>query len=118
MIAAALLLQAAALPPQDWSTLPLFPLPRAGAVTDGSAYVRAEVVAGRCKATGMTEMPAPVAILVGPSGYVTRIVPRAIGCPTVEQYTVGYLLSLTRGGPGSALPPRPGWYRLTVTYRW
>ena len=118
MIAAALLLQVAAAPPQDWSALPLFPLPRAGVVTDASAFVRAEVEAGRCGTTAVQEMAAPVAILVGPSGAVSRIVPRAIGCPNVEQYTVGYLLSLTRGGPGSAMPPRPGWYRLTVNYRW
>ena len=116
MIAAALLVQVA-MPPQDWSTLPQFPLPRAGIVTDASGYVRGEVAAGRCKAAG-SEVAAPVAILVGASGTVNRIVPRAIGCSTVEQYTVGYVLSLTRGGPGSALPPVPGWYRLTVIYRW
>lgn len=122
----ALLLQAAAptaaAPPQDWAPLPLFPLPRAASASDGSAFVRGEVEAGRCKAPPVqpdgTRLAAPVAILVGPGGGVQRIVPRAIDCPTVEQFTVGYLLSLTRGGPGGALPPAPGWYRLAVTYRW
>jgi hypothetical protein len=117
VIVAALLFQAAAMPPQDWSNLPIFPLPRAREVTDGSAYVRTELATGRCKIAA-PPVVAPVAILVGTSGQVVRIVPRAIDCPTVEQYTVGYLIGLTRGGPGSALPPRPGWYRLDVTYRW
>lgn len=121
---AALLLQAAAvaMPPQDWAPLPVFPLPRVASTTDGSTFVRGEVEAGRCKAPPVqpdgTRLVATVAILVGPGGTVSRIVPRAIGCPTVEQYTVGTLLSLTRGGPGGSLPPAPGWYRLTVPYRW
>jgi len=123
---AALLLQAAVppapVPPQDWAPLPLFPLPRAASASDGSAFVRGEVTAGRCKVPPVqadgVRLIAPVAILVGPGGGVQRIVPRAIGCPTVEQFTVGYLLSLTRAAPGGALPPTPGWYRLAVTYRW
>lgn len=117
MIAALLLVQVAELPPKDWSNLPTFPMPRAGVVTDASAYVRNELEAGRCRMAA-PPVDAPVAILVGSSGNVTKVVPRAIGCPTVEQYTVGYLLGLTRAGPGSAIPPKPGWYRLTVTYRW
>lgn len=117
MIAAALLLQAAAMPPQDWTALPIFPMPRAETAVEASAFVRREV-AGGCKTTNGPRLAAPVAILVDASGVVSRIVPRAIGCPTVEQFTVGYLSSLTRGGPGTALRPKPGWYRLTVTYRW
>lgn len=109
-------------PVTEWPALPLFPLPRTAAVKDASAYVRAEVDAGRCRAALMgqqgTHLVAPVVILVGPGGGVRRIVPRAIGCPTVEQYTVGYLLSLTRAGPGPSAPLTPGWYRLAVTYRW
>lgn len=114
-----LLLQIAAAPPRDWSTLPLFPMPHAATVTAASAFVRSEVEAGRCKLpVAGTGVVAPVAILVGRRGAVTRIVPRAIGCPTVEQYTVGYLVTLTRAGPGSVRPPQPGWYRLTVSYAW
>lgn len=120
MIVAALMLQAAAAPPHDWSALPVFPLPRAGQVSDGVPFVRAEIAAGRCKTAEGAEngLTAPVAILVGDGGRVMRIVPRAIDCPTVEQFTVGLLLALTRGGPGSATPPAPGWYRLSVSYAW
>ncbi len=120
----ALVAQALAAPPpvHQWADLPVFPLPRAASAADASAFVKAEVEAGRCAAATSVEdgmhLAAPVAILVGPSGMVRQIIPQAIGCPTVEQYTVGYLLSLTRAGPGSAMTPQPGWYSLTVGYRW
>jgi hypothetical protein len=118
-------LQAAAAPPPvaAWNTLPLFPLPRATTVVDeATTYVRSEVAAGRCRAAVETaaghHLSAPLSILVGPAGIVRQIVPMAIDCPTVEQFTVGYILSMTRNGPGSATGLQQGWYRLTVDYRW
>lgn len=123
LAAVPMLVQAAApVPPPDWSVLPLFPLPHAASGIDGSTFVHGEVVAGRCPAPPVhgdgSRLSAPVAILVGAGGMVRQIVPQAIGCPTVEQFTVGWLLSLTRPGSAIAIPSIPGWYRLTVTYRW
>lgn len=130
MIASALLLAqvvagaASTTPPPvaEWSALPIFPLPRATSMADGSSFVRAEVEAQRCRTENAApedvQVVAPVAILVGPAGSIRRIVPQAIDCPTVEQYTVGYILSLTRNGLGAMMPPAPGWYQLAVTYRW
>lgn len=125
MIAAlllALVAGQAAAPPQDWTTLPIFPLAGPGVAKEATDFVRGEVEAARCRVGPVqpdgTRIAAPVAILVGPAGGVRQIVPGAIDCPTVEQYTVGYLLSLTRAAPTSPAPPRPGWYRLTVSYRW
>jgi hypothetical protein len=115
---------APAVPPvTEWPSLPLYPMPRSATIPEASTYVRAEVEAGRCQPLAPPQADAarviaPVVVLVGPRGTIRRIVPRAIGCPTVEQYTVGYLLSVTRTGAGFTLPPAPGWYRLTVTYRW
>jgi hypothetical protein len=118
VIALALLLQLA--PPADWSGLPLLPVPERAGGFDPSPFVRDEVAAGRCKAsgdaTGAQAVTAAVAVLVGPAGAVQRIVPQAIDCPTVEQFTVGYVLTLTRRA--EAGERRPGWYRYTVTYRW
>lgn len=108
-------------PPLDWSTLPSFPLPRAVIVTEGTSFVRRELTercAGGTDASQSRQFAMAVAILVADAGHVRRVTPRAVGCPTVEQYTAGYVLSLTRGGPGSLSAPAPGWYRLTVTYRW
>lgn len=113
---AVLLLQVApapATPPADWSGLPELPLPSARAEFDPSGYVRREIASGRCRAEA-NAMAAPVAVLMDADGQVARVVPRAIGCPTVEQFTAGYVSALAR----RAGAMRPGWYRHTVTYRW
>ncbi|MBB4616779.1 hypothetical protein [Sphingomonas abaci] len=109
--------------PHDWSALPAFPADiavSAGAVT----YVRAQVRDGHCT-PAPSPIPAsartlvvPVAVLVGPQGSIRQIVPQAIDCPSVEQYTVGFLLSATRHPAWWTTPPAPGWYKLTPTYRW
>ncbi len=134
MIAAAalaLVMQLAPAPPAvtapppplaEWPALPPYPLPRGASTADGVGFVREEVEAERCRpqlppANG-DRLQLPVAILVGEGGQVRRIVPQAIGCSSVEQYVVGYLLSLTRSGTGAAPTPLPGWYQLTVGYRW
>lgn len=108
-------------PPANWATLPTFVLPTgpAGGV-HVSAFVAAEVKAGRCRAVateGMLRVDSPVAILVTAAGTVRQVVPQAIGCPTVEQYTVGYVSTLTRGAADREAI-KPGWYRLAVTYQW
>lgn len=121
---ALLLAQAAAaappMPPADWSGLPELPAPSTGIGLDPSGYVRREVAAKRCQANASGagwEMAAPVAVLVDAGGRVQRVVPRAIDCPTVEQFTAGYVSTLARRS-GAAGALRPGWYRYTVTYRW
>lgn len=114
MSALALMLQAAALPmpPADWTGLPELPLPSARG-GEPSAYVRREVAAGRCRAEG-NGMAVSVAVLMDADGRVARVVPRAIDCPTVEQFTAGYVSALAR----RAGRMKPGWYRRTVAYRW
>ena len=123
MIAPAFLLQAAiaALPPADWSVLPELPVspPRGG--SDPSGYVRREVAGGRCKAVpvaGETRLVAPVAVLIDARGAVQRIVPQAISCPTMEQFTAGYVSTLARRAALAERTLRAGWYRHVVTYRW
>ncbi len=121
----ALLLQAASappptLPPTDWATLPDLPVASPRGVFDPSGYVRREVAAGRCAAppaAGEARIAASVAVLVDALGAVQRIVPRAIGCATVEQFTVGYVFRLARR-VAAERTLRPGWYRYVVTYRW
>lgn len=128
MIAIALLLQAAvpaaagpAMPPTDWSTLPDLPVAPPRGASDPSGYVRREVAAGRCRAApigGGSRVAASVAVLVDARGSVQRIVPQAIGCPTVEQFTAGYVSTLARRAVIAGQTFRPGWYRHVVTYRW
>lgn len=104
-------------PPADWSALPELPLPSGRAGVDPSGYVKREVAAGRCGRQVEGELAAPVAVLMDAGGLVQRVVPRAIGCPTVEQFSAGYVSALARRA-GSAARLRPGWYRYVVTYRW
>ena len=91
------------MPPQDWSTLR--PLPFARAVDDGmtlSAFVRSEVQAGRCTAAIQTAagwtLKVDLAVLFSAASQPRRIVPRAIGCPSVEQYSAGLVSSMMRSG--------------------
>lgn len=89
-------------------------------MVEPSGFVRREVAAGRCLATTGPqgrEVVSPVAILFDARGSIARVVPRAIGCPTVEQFTAGYVSATVRR-LGVAGGLRPGWYRHTVTYRW
>lgn len=109
--------------PSNWSALPLFAL---AVRTDGfrvSAFVQGEVKAGRCKVepdeNGVSRLDVPVAILVGAGGVIRQVVPQAIDCPTVEQFTVGYVFTIARGAAAADRDRiRPGWYRLPVGYQW
>jgi hypothetical protein len=124
MIAALLLAQAVAapeLPPADWSTLPTLPVRTPAGGFDPSGYVRREIAADRCRVTvaeGKAELAASVAVLIDGKGVVQRIVPHAIDCPTVEQYTAGYVSTLARRAVAAGAEWKPGWYRHVVTYRW
>ena len=130
MIALALLLQATApsaasiAPPRvaEWTALP--PLPLGGRLPEGealSAFVKAEVGAGRCAAplvdtTGTSHLSVDMAVLVDRTGAVRRMIPRAIACPTVEQYAVGIATRIARG---NVTPPAAdGWFRLTMPFAW
>lgn len=118
----ALLQVGAPLPPVDWSTLPTLRYVRAADdVTDLAAFVRGEVLAGRC--THAVQSPAgwslkvDLAVLATPDGNPRRVVPRAIDCPSVEQYAAGLVQRMARdnidlnGSEG-------GWYRTALTFAW
>lgn len=88
-----------------------------------SRFVRGEVEGGRCTAaiadaSGNTTVHARVAVLVRPDGGVRRIVPAAIGCPTVEQFTAGVIGRLASGNVRAPWPQADRWYRAGITYSW
>ena len=121
----ALLAQAAMVaainPPGDWSGLAPLPIQRPAAPARAlSQFVRDEVAAGRCAAAVATPrgyaLSVDLAVLVGAGGQVRRIVPRAIGCATVEQYASGIALNLTR--TALRAPGADTWYRTTVDFAW
>ncbi len=113
----------APIPPQDWSVLR--PLPIARDVSGDptlSGFVRAEVKAGRCAAaTASTDgwtLKVDVAVLIGPAGQPRRVVPRAIACPSVEQYAAGLVSSMARGTVPPAAIDGDAWYRASLTFTW
>jgi hypothetical protein len=126
MISLLLMLQAAArsAPPRDRSALP--PL-RLTQTPDYSLimtkFVHDEVAAGHCAA------PAPVAgkvtlkldliVLVASStNQAIRVVPRAISCPTVEQFAAGVVEKAARDNIAGQPPGNDSWYHTSMSVTW
>lgn len=124
IFALALLFQATDTPPAlptDWSVLTPMPYVASPQITPPlTKFVADEIAAGRCTvpkpADGHYVMKVDVAALVDQDGTVRRAVPRAIDCPTVEQYSAGLVTSFARAN----LPARAAalWYRATLVYDW
>lgn len=115
MIGVAILLAGQALalaPPTHWDALPRLSLgPAATAPVQLKEFVQREVQAGRCVLADGAP-PLDLAVLVAPNGRVRRIVPRAIGCPSVEQFAAGIVLRAARD---SVRPPTSDtWYVTSV----
>ena len=105
-----------------WDTLPPVPYRTPPVMLpEMMGFVAGEVGANRCRFAGATrargEVVVDVAMLVTPDMGPRLTIPRAIDCPTVEQYAAGLVLSFARNN----LPPRalvPQWYRATLRFRW
>ncbi|KQM51226.1 MAG: hypothetical protein EOP67_23370 [Sphingomonas sp.] len=113
---------ASTLPPQDWSTLPVLRIRgQATTLANTSAYVHGEVVAGRCTHVVRTAqgwaLTVDLAVLITPDGRVRRVTPRAIDCPTVEQYAAGVILG-ARDSIDVADAATDTWYRTSMTFAW
>ena len=113
----------APMPPQDWSDLPILRVRRpASDMPDLSAFVRTEVEAGRCAAAARAvdgwSLKLDLAVLATPDGQVRRITPRAIDCPTVEQYAAGLVLGTARDNVDVRGASSDTWYRTTMTFAW
>lgn len=126
MIFLFLALQAAAsvaAPPTDWSALPAL---RLSTMPDYAAlmtkFVHDEVVAGRCAAppavAGKVSIKVDMVVLISPGGDALRIVPKAINCPTVEQFAAGVVQKAARGNLAGPPPSTDSWYRTGMTLSW
>lgn len=115
-------LAGAPLAPQDWGALPVLRIrQRSTTLANTSAYVHGEVIAGRCAkairtAQGWT-LSIDLAVLMTPDGRVRRITPRAIDCPTVEQYAAGVILG-ARDAIDVVDADADTWYRTSLTFAW
>ncbi|WP_229726547.1 hypothetical protein [Sphingomonas alpina] len=123
----ALALQAAAVapdvgPPRDWSALAPLPFTtQPDYPASLSSFVEDEVKAGHCvppkRVDGLSQVDISLAVLIVPGGSVKRIVPQAIDCPTVEQYSAGLILKMSRDNI-KASPATDTWYRTSMTFTW
>lgn len=102
--------------PDEWANYPELKLqrrlPEAKAL---SSFVRDEVRAGRCAASG-NRLRVDLSVLVAANGQLRRIRPHAIGCPTVEQYASGVMLRKARSNV--APPGEERWYRTQLIFAW
>ncbi|MCT8002780.1 hypothetical protein NZL82_12935 [Sphingomonas sanguinis] len=107
-------------PPHDWSTLAAITLPPAG--PELVRFVREEVASGRCPRAKATDeqmvLVVPLAVRVGPDGIANSVVPLAIGCPTVEQYSAGVAQRMIRHLTHRTMMAGDRWYRTVITYTW
>ena len=108
-------------PPRDWTNLPVITLGPAG--RDMVRFVRGEVQAGRCNrasrdGSGQMVLAVPLALRVSPDGFVQTVVPLAIDCPTVEQYSAGAAQRMVRHLPHRVMLTGDRWYRTAITYTW
>jgi hypothetical protein len=87
-----------------------------------STYVHGEVLAGRCDKAVRTEsgwtLTLDLAVLATPQGRLRRVTPRAIDCPTVEQYAAGVLVGTPRDSLDLGDPQGDTWYRTSMTFAW
>ena len=110
--------------PSDWSKLPdlrLTTTPDYAAIM--TKFVRDEIAAGRCAAPppidGKTSIKVDMVVLVSAAnGEAVKIVPRAIKCPTVEQFAAGVVQKAARGNIAGPPPTTDSWYRTGMTLTW
>lgn len=108
----------------DWDSLPDLPFRNAPQVTPAMhAYVKAQTRAYRCKVQRRVADKQPairiqVAVLVHPEDGVRTSVPRAAGCPVVEQYAAGLVTAFSRNNLTARTAAAEQWYRATVTFVW
>lgn len=108
-------------PPRDWSTLTAITLPPAE--PDMVRFVRAEVAAGRCARSrtldGQNVLVVPLVVRISAAdGAAESVVPLAIGCPTVEQYSAGVAQRMIRHLAHRTMMEGDRWYRTVITYTW
>jgi len=118
-----LLLGPQQLKPIDWDALPPLPWrvpPQISQSMDD--FVLLEVQTRKCPLPAPLgaeqEMQVDLAVLVTADNQVRTVVPRAIKCPTVEQYSAGLVTSFARDNLLPRTASADQWYRASVTYSW
>lgn len=99
--------------PTNWNVMPPLPWRSAPVITpDLTTFVESEVRAGHC-AGSSDGIEVELAVFVRADGVVRAVVPRAIDCPSVEQFAAGLV---TRFARNNLRQPAAGWYRAAITF--
>ncbi|WP_294332144.1 hypothetical protein [uncultured Sphingomonas sp.] len=105
----------------DWPSLAPLPYRSEPQITpDMLGFVASEVVARKCPLAigpGLT-LSVDVAVLVDTQDNIRTTVPRAIQCPSVEQYAAAMVAGAARGNLLPRMATADQWYRATVTFTW
>ncbi|WP_294320623.1 hypothetical protein [uncultured Sphingomonas sp.] len=113
----------AARSPIDWQALPPLPYRRTPRPTaQMTAFVLSELRRTGCPrpvpVAGRAQLQVDVAVLIGEDHVVRATIPRAIDCPTVEQYAAGLVVSYARGNLAPRFVNAGNWYRAVLLFDW
>ncbi len=109
--------------PIDWEALPPLPYRRTPHPTPQmTAFVLAEMKRTGCPypipVAGNAQLRVDIAVLIGDDHVVRATIPRAIHCPTVEQYAAGLVVSYARGNLVPRFVNAGSWYRAVLLFDW
>jgi hypothetical protein len=101
----------------NWDALPSLPFRTPPAVTpEMQAFVKREVVTRKCPVSAEGAVQIDVAVLIDENNTIRASVPKAMQCPTVEQYASGLVAAFASNN----LLPRTGtgeqWYRTSLSF--
>ncbi|WP_230771396.1 hypothetical protein [Sphingomonas sp. Leaf4] len=107
----------------DWAALPPLPYRHVPRPTPRmTRFVATELRRTACPMPvavgGRVQVQVDVAVLIGVDGLVRATIPRAIDCPTVEQYAAGLVVSFARGNLVPRLVSEGAWYRASLAFDW
>jgi hypothetical protein len=122
-LAALHLLAAAQTGALQWESLPPLPFRAPPPLTpEMNLFVMREAVARKCPlppaGTEGQTMQVQVAVLIDDTGAIRTTVPRAIQCPTVEQYAAALVAGFARNNLLPRMSADAQWYRTSLTFTW
>jgi len=116
LLALAATLQSAAI---DWNGLAPLPYRAPPILTaEMQAFVQRQAVSRKCPLPKPGTITVEVAVLVDEANGIRTAVPRAIRCPTVEQYAAALVAGFARNNLLPRTNAAEQWYRVSLTFTW